>query len=540
MADNSDPTPPDGNGPDQPEGATLPPPVGTPTELESGNGAFTKAAKDAGKNTAKKTAKKATSQGAKQAGQATAKTTASKTAQGVSGKAASLGKKASSKANVAGEVASTAKSLTKPGEDKDLKTDAKDAVKDTATGAVQGASVGGAAGALVGGLKGLGQAALKSKRGRKILLTIMAIAMLPSLMMLTAYGSATAVIAGAILGQEPQDEPGDEGQDPGSQCLLSTDGGQGVVIPDEYADAVESAARTAGVPKDVIAAQIQAESNWNPNAQSGAGARGIAQFMPGTWAKYGNGADPFDPIAGIDAMGRYMQALMGMTEGMAGGDDTRNIKLALASYNAGFGNVSKYDGIPPFEETQGYVKKIMRLAGQVTEAECGPQVPGNIELGPGQWSPIVPGGRLTSDYGPRGCPFASCTGRPFLLHHDGIDIAGGSDWFFAPTKMKITRVGGPGDPLYPFYGNYIYAVQTEAPHLMFEFHEATDGSIAVSEGDVVEAGTPLGKQGATGNSSGVHVHFQIDKPGTNATKPETHIGETLDPIPILQKKGVAP
>lgn len=64
-------------------------------------------------------------------------------------------------------------------------------------------------------------------------------------------------------------------------------------VPAEYWEAIEAAAAHSGISTDVLAAQIQQESGWNPNAQSPAGAQGIAQFMPGTAAQYG--LDPFDP-----------------------------------------------------------------------------------------------------------------------------------------------------------------------------------------------------------------------------------------------------
>src|SRR5699024_10925562 len=105
----------------------------------------------------------------------------------------------------------------------------KDAVKETATGALQGAAVGNAAGAVVGGLKGLGQAALKSKRGRKVLLTIVALALLPGLTSVVAQAAATAVITGAVLAQDDAAED-TENATQGPQCLIGTEGGEGVVI----------------------------------------------------------------------------------------------------------------------------------------------------------------------------------------------------------------------------------------------------------------------------------------------------------------------
>lgn len=316
--------------------------------------------------------------------------------------------------------------------------------------------------------------------------------------------------------------------------------GQAVSIPTNYKEAVEKAAQTAQMPLSLIAAQIQQESNWNPQAISSAGARGIAQFMPGTWEQYGNGKDPFDPQAGIDALGRYMADIREMVNYLSTNEE-EILKLSLAGYNAGPGAVQQVGGIPPFPETQDYVKIIMAAA----KVQCDNPLPLPIELGPGEWTSPMPGSRLTSPYGARACPLVSCVGMPFLLFHEGIDLAGGnSEYFYAPTDMEITYVGkGVTDPLWGSYGEYIYGVQVEEPHLVFEFHEAAAGSLTVNSsnvGDIVPAGTPLGQPGATGNSSGVHLHFQINRPGTDVSNPTIQNGQSIDPLPFLKAKGVAP
>lgn len=82
-----------------------------------------------------------------------------------------------------------------------------------------------------------------------------------------------------------------------------------VVKRQEWVPALQEAARVEGIPAPFLAAQVEAESGWNPNVLSPVGARGLTQFMPGTWETYGQGADPFDPIAGIQAQGRYLRYL---------------------------------------------------------------------------------------------------------------------------------------------------------------------------------------------------------------------------------------
>lgn len=87
-----------------------------------------------------------------------------------------------------------------------------------------------------------------------------------------------------------------------------------------------------------IKAQLLAESSMNPKAVSPVGAKGLAQFMDATWAEWGNGEDPFNPEAAIDACIRYMKWLYGRFEGVPEPD---RYCFALAAYNAGIGNIQK-------------------------------------------------------------------------------------------------------------------------------------------------------------------------------------------------------
>ena len=142
-------------------------------------------------------------------------------------------------------------------------------------------------------------------------------------------------------------------------------------VPAEYeADVIRAGSICQVVTPSIIAAQIDQESNWNPNAGSSAGARGIAQFMPSTWAsagKDGDGdgkADIWNPHDAIWSQGNYMCDLASQVEtakksGRLAGD---TLQLTLAAYNAGLGNVLKYGTIPPFTETTNYVKRIIDLA----------------------------------------------------------------------------------------------------------------------------------------------------------------------------------
>jgi hypothetical protein len=112
--------------------------------------------------------------------------------------------------------------------------------------------------------------------------------------------------------------------------------------------------RSAGrwnVSAALLAAQIEAESGFDPGAVSPAGAEGIAQFMPGTAASYGL-SNPFDPAAAIDAQAHLMSDLL---------RQFRSIPLALAAYNAGPGAVAPCSCVPPYPETRAYVARILAL-----------------------------------------------------------------------------------------------------------------------------------------------------------------------------------
>ena len=112
-----------------------------------------------------------------------------------------------------------------------------------------------------------------------------------------------------------------------------------------------------GVSACLLAAQLMAESGFDPRAVSPAGAKGIAQFMPATAAAYGL-RDPFDPEAAIDAQARLMADLLGRF-----GD----VSLALAAYNAGAGAVEACRCVPPYPETRAYVARILALMGSAGE-----------------------------------------------------------------------------------------------------------------------------------------------------------------------------
>lgn len=134
--------------------------------------------------------------------------------------------------------------------------------------------------------------------------------------------------------------------------LLRTKFSASVGRPEDFEPIIISASTRYGVDANLVRAVIHAESGYNVNAISSAGAGGLMQLMPET-ARDLKVTDRFNASQNVDGGVRYLKFLIDTFHG--------DVRLALAAYNAGLARVVKYGGVPPFQETQQYVAKVLSL-----------------------------------------------------------------------------------------------------------------------------------------------------------------------------------
>jgi soluble lytic murein transglycosylase-like protein len=153
---------------------------------------------------------------------------------------------------------------------------------------------------------------------------------------LAVSGGTVEIAASELIDVEPEDQ---------FPAPPAADADFGV----RYANLIRAAAQKHGVNEKLIAGVIGAESNFDPKAVSRKRALGLMQLLPETAARYSVG-NVFDPAQNIDAGTHYLKDLLARYSG--------NLRFALAAYNAGPEMVDRYGGVPPFRETQNYVRSI--------------------------------------------------------------------------------------------------------------------------------------------------------------------------------------
>jgi hypothetical protein len=138
-------------------------------------------------------------------------------------------------------------------------------------------------------------------------------------------------------------------------------------VPDTpISSLIDKSAQEYGIDPGLVRLVVQKESGYNSQAVSPKGAMGLMQLMPGTASLLGV-QDPFNPAQNIDGGVRYLKQCMERFD--------NNVCLALAAYNAGPGNVDKYQGVPPFAETRNYVANIMQeYTGQPVDLPGPPSI----------------------------------------------------------------------------------------------------------------------------------------------------------------------
>ncbi len=139
------------------------------------------------------------------------------------------------------------------------------------------------------------------------------------------------------------------------------------LAPAALAALITQVAQAHGLPPSLLTALVRQESGFDPHARSSAGAMGLTQLMPGTAASLGV-ADPWDPSENLNAGAAYLAGLLQRYGG--------NVSLALAAYNAGPGAVSRWGGVPPYPETQAYVRNVEAMAGLGAPVQTGAGPPG--------------------------------------------------------------------------------------------------------------------------------------------------------------------
>lgn len=261
--------------------------------------------------------------------------------------------------------------------------------------------------------------------------------------------------------------------------------------------------RAGGVCPEItpglLAAQIEAESNWNPDATSGAGARGIAQFMPSTWTSVGmdgdgdGRADIDNPIDQIWSQGNYMCSTVAQVKALKSTGSVKGdtVELALAAYNAGLGAVSAAGGMPSNAETRAYVPRILALRAKYEELDsAGMEPDGAIVAGS-----LKPGLRARGDlvdiagidqsagasYAHGQCTWWAAIRRAQIGRPVDPYMGNGGSWDASARRlgMRVSSVPHAGDAICFHPG--VLGADGVYGHIAVVEHVDTDGSITISE-----------------------------------------------------------
>ncbi len=267
-----------------------------------------------------------------------------------------------------------------------------------------------------------------------------------------------------------------------------------------YANVLERAGNVCPeVTPGLLAAQVEAESGWNPDAASGAGARGIAQFMPATWASVGmdgdgdGHADIDNPIDQIWSQGNYMCSTIAQVKALksTGALHGDTVELALAAYNAGLGAVSAAGGMPAYAETRSYVSRIIALKAKYEELDAADTEPSGTPVTGSVKPELRVNGDLVDIAGIDQSPGASyargqCTwwaairraqiGRPVDPY-----MGNGGSWDASARRLGMHVTGTPhaGDAICFHPG--VLGADGVYGHIAVVEHVGADGSITISE-----------------------------------------------------------
>ncbi|WP_182004738.1 phage tail tape measure protein [Priestia aryabhattai] len=282
----------------------------------------------------------------------------------------------------------------------------------------------------------------------------------------------------------------------------------------KYANIINEAAAKYGVPPALVAGIIKQESQFNPNARSGAGAKGLMQLMPATSKEMGV-SNPYDPRQNIFGGTKYISQMLKKYNG--------DIETALRAYNAGAGNVANGRAYK-FKETNDYVKKV--TANYKAYGGSGGKISGSTG-GSGGGSTVSNGSASAANYYLKNFRVSTPFGQVDGLHgsgHKGLDLAGKTSGgamgkpIYSLSDGKVTQVFKNN----PSAGNGVIILGSDGRTYRYIHMQKTP---PVKVGQKITAGQQIGNIGSTGRSTGAHLDLKVVD--TN--------GKYIDPQKVLNQ-----